>query len=143
MPTDRAKAEGIAKPIARLTAAAVLATALMNMTAPWPALAQAVQLVVVDVKTVAKGYRTSKLKGTTVQNDRNEKIGTLDDIIISSDKDRVQFAILQVGGFLGLGGYLVAVPFQSLSLDETGSKITLPGATKDELKKLPEFHYLA
>jgi len=63
MPTDSAKAECIAKPIARLTAAAVLATALMNMTAPWPALAQAVQLVVVDVKTVAKGYRTSKLKG--------------------------------------------------------------------------------
>jgi hypothetical protein len=51
------------------------------------------------------------------------------------------FAILQVGGFLGIGAHLVAVPFKSLALDDSGSKITLPGASKDELKKLPEFRY--
>ena len=60
---------------------------------------------------------------------------------LGRDKERVLFAILQVGGFLGLGGHLVAVPFQSLVLDETGRKITLPNASKDELKKLPEFNY--
>jgi hypothetical protein len=35
----------------------------------------------------------------------------------------------------------VAVPYQSLVLDETGSKIKLPGATEEALKKLPEFKY--
>jgi sporulation protein YlmC with PRC-barrel domain len=104
-------------------------------------LAQGVQLVVVDLKAVAAGYRTSKLRGESVQNDKNDKIGTLDDIIIGADKDRVLFAILQVGGFLGLGGHLVAVPFRSLQIDDTGAKITLPGASKEELKQLPEFHY--
>jgi hypothetical protein len=79
--------------------------------------------------------------GHAPSNDKNEKIGTLDDIIIGTDKERVLFAILQVGGFLGLGGHLVAVPFQSLVLDDTGRKITLPNASKDELKKLPEFNY--
>jgi hypothetical protein len=49
--------------------------------------------------------------------------------------------VLQVGGFLGLGGHLVAVPYQSLVLDDTGDKIVLPGATPDELKKLAEFKY--
>jgi hypothetical protein len=49
--------------------------------------------------------------------------------------------VLQVGGFLGLGGHLVAVPYDSLVIDDEGSKIQLPGASKDELKKLAEFKY--
>jgi sporulation protein YlmC with PRC-barrel domain len=118
-------------------AAAAFAAALMVM-APRPALPQAgVKLVVVDVTTVAKGYRASKLKGETVVNDQNERIGTIDDIVIG--RDRVLFAILQVGGFLGVGGHLVAVPYESLVLDDAGQKITLPGATKDQLKSLPEY----
>jgi len=81
---------------------------------PLPALAQAVDLVTVDVKAVARGYRTSQLVGRDVVNDKNERIGTIDDIIIGCD--RVLYAVLQVGGFLGVGGRLVAVPFQNLVL---------------------------
>jgi hypothetical protein len=76
---------------------------------PEPVLSQAVQLAKVDVSVVAKGYRASKLTGTTVMNDKNETIGKLDDIIISPD-NRAMFAVLQVGNFLGMGGRLVAVP---------------------------------
>jgi ribosomal 30S subunit maturation factor RimM len=95
--------------------------------------------VVVDVHAVADGYRASKLIGSTVVNDQNEKVGTIEDIIIG--RDRVLFAVLQVGGFLHLGGHMVAVPYQSLVLDESGGKIKLPGATQEALKKLPEFKY--
>jgi hypothetical protein len=52
------------------------------------------------------------------------------------------FAVLQVGGFLGLGSHLVAVPYDSLKVSDDGKKVELPGATKDELKKLAEFKYL-
>jgi PRC-barrel domain len=117
--------------------AVVLATAVLIAVGPRPARSQAVELVVVDVAAVAKGYRTSKLMGSNVVNDRDERIGTIDDIIIG--RDRV--LLLQVGGFLGLGGHLVAVPYQGLVLDDTGDKIVLPGATQDELKKLAEFKY--
>ena len=135
-------AQATDRPAVSLRAAAILLAAALGVaTVPRVALGQGVALVQVDVKTVGKGYRASKLRGENVQNDKNEKIGTLDDIIIGADKERVLFAILQVGGFLGLGGHLVAVPFQSLVLDETGRKITLPNASKDELKKLPEFNY--
>jgi len=48
-------------------------------------------------------------------------------------------AVLQVGAFLGLGGRLVAVPYESLIIDERGEKIVLPGATREELNKLLEF----
>jgi sporulation protein YlmC with PRC-barrel domain len=123
-----------------LTAAIAVAGVLLAMPAE-RAFSQVAELVVVDVKVVARGYRASKLKGTTVTNDKNEKIGEIDDIIIGRDK--VLFAILQVGGFLGLGGHLVAVPYQSLVIDDTGRKIQLPGASRDALKKLQKFEYAA
>jgi hypothetical protein len=101
--------------------------------------AQTVQLVDVDVKAVGEGFRASKLLGTKVENEKNEKIGTLDDLVITTD--RKLFAVLQVGGFLGLGGYLVALPYESLAIDDHGRKITLTGASKDAVQKLPEFQY--
>jgi sporulation protein YlmC with PRC-barrel domain len=119
-------------------------TALAVTLAASPALPQAgVQLVKVDLSVVAKGYRMSKLIGSSVSNDKSEKIGTVDDVIADKDKKQLSFAVLQVGGFLGVGGHLVAVPYDSLVIDDTGQKITLPGASKDELKKLSQFNYPA
>jgi hypothetical protein len=114
---------------------------LLLVAAPKSVLSQGVALVKVDASVLGKGYRVSKLTGRTVTNDKNEDIGKLDDMIVS--QDRVLFAVLQVGGFLGLGGRLVAVPYSSLVIDDTGTKIQLPGATRDELKKLTEFKYPA
>jgi sporulation protein YlmC with PRC-barrel domain len=112
----------------------------LTVTDTTPALSQAVQLVKVDVSMVGKGYRAGKLIGTTVVNDKNESVGKIDDIVI--DNNRVMYAVVQVGGFLGVGSRLVAVPYDSLKIDEAGKKIVLPGASKDELKKLAEFKYL-
>lgn len=105
-----------------------------------PALSQGVQLVKVDVSVVGKGYRAGKLIGASVTNDKNENIGKVDDIII--DNNRVMYAVVQVGGFLGVGSRLIAVPYDSLKIDDAGKKVVLPGASKDELKKLAEFKYL-
>jgi hypothetical protein len=130
---DLSTAGGRMRSVYKAVAGLVIAAGLMLAMPPRVAFAQAVELVVVDVKTVARGYRTSK----------NEKIGEIDDIIIARDKGL--FAILQVGGFLGLGAHLVAVPYQSphqsLVIDETGRKIQLPGASREALKKLQEFKY--
>ena len=131
-------------PAARRSSGWMIWTALAVALAAGPALPQAgVQLIKVDLSVVAKGYRISKLVGTTVINDKNEKIGTIDDVVADKDKKQLSFAVLQVGGFLGLGGQLVVVPYDSLVIDETGQKITLPGASKDELKKLSAFNYPA
>jgi hypothetical protein len=74
------------------------------------------------------------LIGHTVNNDKSETIGTINDLIMGH-KD-VMFAVLEVGGFLGIGAHFVVVPYDSLVLDETGSKVELPGATKEQLKGL-------
>jgi hypothetical protein len=112
---------------------------LLVIAAPGPVLSQAVKLVIVDVNVVAQGYRVSKLTGNSVTNDKNEKVGTLDDFVIGHD--RSLFAILQVGGFLGIGSRLVAVPYESLVIHDETRKIELPGASKEELKTLAEFKY--
>ncbi|MDB5361158.1 MAG: hypothetical protein JWO51_2455 [Rhodospirillales bacterium] len=127
------------RPIRHRAPIVALATAMLLVGSVHPALPQAVNLVVVDVASVAAGYRASKLIGKAVVNDKNEKIGSLDDLVVG--QEHVLFAILQVGGFLGVGGHLVATPYTSLTLEDAGSKIVLPGASKDALKKLPEFKY--
>ncbi len=111
---------------------------LLTAVTPRPARAE-VALIVVDVVSVADGYRFSKLKDKPVVNSQNEKIGELDDLIVG--KDRVLFAIIEVGGFLGIGAHLIAVPYTSLQISDGGRKIVLPGATKEQVKGLPEFKY--
>ena len=117
--------------------ASVVAFALADLVVA--AQAQTVQLIAVDVKAVEEGYKTSKLVGSNVRNDKDEKIGTLDDLIVT--KDQKLYAVLQVGGFLGLGGHLIAIPYESLNISDDGRKITLAGASKEAIAKLPEFKY--
>jgi hypothetical protein len=126
--------------LSTLLALAAILGLLLIVVNSRPALSQGVQLVKVDVSVVGKGYRAGKLIGASVTNDKNEDIGKIDDIII--DNNRVMYAVLQVGGFLGVGSRLVAVPYDSLKIDDSGKKVVLPGASKDELKKLAEFKYL-
>ena len=116
----------------------LMCATMLGVAAPRVATAK-VAIVVVDVVAVADGYRASQLRGTTVVNSQNEKIGKLDDLIVG--RDRVLFAIIQVGGFLGLGSHLIAVPYASLRISDDGKRIVLPGATKEQLENLPEFKY--
>ena len=47
--------------------------------------------------------------------------------------------MISVGGFLGMGGKLVSVPFDQLKIEN--DKIVMPGATKASLEGMPEYHY--
>jgi hypothetical protein len=99
---------------------------------------QTVTLMKVDPASLATGYRTSKVVGSTVFNDANETVGTIDDLIVTP-ADKVPFAVLSVGGFLGIGSKYVVVPFSSLLVKD--KRMVLPGASKESLKALPEFKY--
>jgi hypothetical protein len=92
----------------------------------------------VDPASVATGYRVSKVLGSTVVNETNETVGTIDDLIVTPS-EVVPFAVLSVGGFLGMGTKYVVVPYSALKVQD--KKMVLPGATKDSLKALPEFKY--
>lgn len=97
-----------------------------------------VAIVEVDVAIAADATRASRLIGADVRNEEDELVGTIDDLMLVADE--VTFAILSVGGFLGLiGAHLVAIPFGALVIDEDG--IVFPGATREELKRLQNFKY--
>ncbi len=126
-----------------ISAAIVVAAALAGpVFAPAPVFAQGtpqtISFVRIDAQTLATGYRTSKVVGATVFNEGNEIVGKIDDLIVTPN-DRVPFAVLSVGGFLGVGTSYVVIPYSNLELRD--DKVILRGATKESLQKLPEFKY--
>jgi len=87
---------------------------------------------------IATGWRVSKLNKATVYNDANEKVGKIDDFIVTKDGS-LTFAIVNLGRFLGYGNYLVAIPIHRFS--QIVPKVILPGKTKADLERLPRFEY--
>ena len=83
--------------------------------------------------------RASKIVGTSVYNDRNESIGSVDDIVLGTGV--APTVVVSVGGFLGIGAKLVSVPFEQLRWSEGESRWVIAGATRDSLTSLPTFEY--
>jgi hypothetical protein len=125
------------RPITILAGAALLAASLSGQAYSQGS-PQTVTLMKVDPASLATGYRTSKVVGSTVVNEANVTVGTIDDLIVTPT-EKVPFAVLSVGGFLGMGSKYVVVPFSSLQVKD--KQMVLPGATKESLKALPEFKY--
>jgi sporulation protein YlmC with PRC-barrel domain len=97
-------------------------------------------VAVAEEAIIATGWRASKLLKAAVYNDQNQKIGTIDDFVVSPD-GTLSVAVVDVGGFLGIGAHKVAIPVKQFG--QVAPKVVLKGATKEALKALPEFKYLA
>jgi hypothetical protein len=123
-----------------IVSAALAGVVLLSGGAGAQGTSQTVEVAKVDVQTLPGGFRASKVIGSSVLNDADETIGKIDDVLISPD-GRAPFAVLSIGGFLGMDSHLVVVPYDSLNLVD--NKIVLRGGTKDTLKMLPEFKYAA
>lgn len=119
-------------------AAAVLLLLPLSMPAFAQGAAQTAGLMSIDPATVAVGYRVSKVVGSDVVDIAGIKLGTVDDLIITS-ADQVPFAVLSVGGFLGMGEKHVLV--LAKDLDVVNDKIVLAGGTKASLTALPSYTY--
>jgi sporulation protein YlmC with PRC-barrel domain len=133
-------------------------------------------------------WRASKLVGLSVYNESNESLGSINDLLTDASGN-IQAVVIGVGGFLGVGEHLVAVPYDKIKFSDqpvvttsaswggaggmsnsstttsstttsstttTGAATSAPaatsknpwypdhavfGASKDELKAMPEFKY--
>lgn len=65
----------------------------------------------------AKTFRASKLTGMNVRNMQGEELGTINDFMVDVQTGKVQYAAMSVGGVLGVGDKLFAVPFAQLKFD--------------------------
>jgi len=63
-------------------------------------------------------WRTSKVVGLSVYNENNESIGTINDLLMDKSGN-IKAVVLGVGGFLGMGEHLVAVPFDKVKFVDT------------------------
>lgn len=84
----------------------------------------------------------SDLIGTEVVTSSDDKLGSISDLVVERDGSIVA-AVIDVGGFLGIGAKPVAVSFDSLTPTPTddGQKIVV-ALTKEELNSAPEFKTL-
>src|SRR5258706_2192022 len=58
-------------------------------------------------------WRASKMAGLSVYNDKNESVGSINDLL--TDKSgNIKAVVIGVGGFLGVGEHLVAIPFDKV-----------------------------
>jgi hypothetical protein len=81
----------------------------------------------------------SDARGASVTNLQNEKIGEIDETLIEPASGLIRFAIIGVGGFLGLGETRVAVPWTAFVITKDGNKPKFVlDATKDMLKNAPK-----
>ncbi len=99
---------------------------------------QTITLTEVDPIVLATGWRATAIIGAKVYNDAGDEIGKLEDMIITST-DTIPYAVVSVGGFLGMDAHHVVVAASALELID--KKLTLHGATKESLKALPNFTF--
>jgi sporulation protein YlmC with PRC-barrel domain len=92
-----------------------------------------------ELRDITLGWSAKRqILGHPVYNNMDERVGSVDDIIVTTDKS-VSYAIINAGGFLAVARHNVAIPVSQFKLD--GDKLVLPGATRDALKAAPEFEY--
>jgi hypothetical protein len=85
---------------------------------------------------------SSKLKGLSVTNQKDETVGEITDLAIKNHE--IDALILSVGGFLGMGERYVAVSPSSVNVryDAKNDKwLASMSTTKEALKDAPEFKY--
>lgn len=118
---------------AGLAGTALLATVAFAQTPPANTNKTAPAATATTTTTSASGeWRTSKMDGIKVYNESNENIGSINDLLMDKS-GAVKTAVIGVGGFLGLGEHLVAVPYEKLKFVNepvayTGTAGTTPGA---------------
>ncbi|MBF0231730.1 MAG: PRC-barrel domain-containing protein [Desulfamplus sp.] len=82
--------------------------------------------------------RASKIIGETVVNRQSENVGKIHELVIDAKKNRVAYAVLSFGGFLGMGNKLFAMPWEAFEFSTTENKLIL-NVDKEKLKVAPGF----
>lgn len=91
--------------------------------------------------TVHSNHRlisSNDVNGTDVYGPGEDKVGTIDHIMIDKISGRVPYAVMSFGGFLGLGHSHYPVPWAALKYD-TQLEGYRTGITEAQLKDAPEF----
>jgi sporulation protein YlmC with PRC-barrel domain len=85
----------------------------------------------------AEDLRANTIIGIRVRNTEADNLGKINDLVFD-EKGSIHAAVVSVGGFLGIGDKLVAVPWTNVKLDSDGKSATL-AMTKEQLQQAQPF----
>jgi putative membrane protein len=83
-----------------------------------------------------QGVSIDEMLGSSVVNADGEEVGQIEDLVM--DQNQSTYAVLSVGGFLGIGEKRVAVPLEDLRLGEDEAHL-MTSATQEQLEQMPEY----
>jgi sporulation protein YlmC with PRC-barrel domain len=80
----------------------------------------------------------SEIIGETVANLQGENVGKILELVIDAGKNRVVYAVLSFGGFMGMRNKLFAIPWEAFEFSETEKKLIL-NVDREKLEAAPGF----
>lgn len=81
---------------------------------------------------------SDKVEGTTVYSEQSEKLGSIQNLVIDKRSGAVRYAVLEFGGFLGMGTDSYPVPWELLKYDTELDGYVVP-LTKERLDGAPSY----
>ena len=81
---------------------------------------------------------SDRVEGTNVYNNAGDKLGSIDDLMIDKRSGQVRYAVLEFGGFLGMGTDRYPLPWDMLKYDTTCDGYVVP-VDKQQLEGAPRY----
>lgn len=91
-----------------------------------------------DANRPLERLTATSIVGDKVENMEGEDLGTIDNLMINIHSGKVEYAVIEYGAFLGMGGKLFAIPFDELRV-APGRHVFIVNRDKDYLRMSPGF----
>ena len=91
-----------------------------------------------NANTPVRVLTATSIIGDNVENKHGESWGEIKDVMLNMQDGRIEYLIIEFGGFLGFGKKLFALPFSVLKLNAE-KKCFVLGIDKEFLEKAPGF----
>ncbi|MHC1763265.1 MAG: PRC-barrel domain-containing protein [Verrucomicrobiia bacterium] len=104
----------------------------------WPGDVNADRASLDQASSIPDVNKASKLIGMNVRNLQNERLGEIEDLVVDFKSGKISYAVLAVGGFLGIGEKYVAIPPSAFSMGADRDSVVL-NADKAKFENAPSF----
>lgn len=95
-------------------------------------------MTTVETNETSRLIASSKVEGTSVYNQEDEKLGTIYNFMVGKQSGQVEYAVLQFGGFLGIGSDYYPLPWGVLTYDERQGGYVID-LDKETLREAPRY----